>query len=103
MARARPSAGVGGGFSGSSSGAGCTGSGLEGCSCTTGSQRDCYTGATSTAGVGACALGTQACTAQGMGELAGTVWGPCLGSTLPSIELCGDDVDNVGCVTIIIQ
>ncbi|MFK7986676.1 MAG: MopE-related protein [Sandaracinaceae bacterium] len=64
----------------------CDGTADEGCGCTTGETRGCYTGPFGTEGVGACVPGSQLCT-DGM-------WGPCAGSVLPGEELCGDGIDN---------
>ena len=68
----------------------------EGCSCALpegapGSAgprtgQPCYSGSPATLGVGVCAGGKRDC--------AGDQWGECVGSTLPSEELCGDGLDN---------
>lgn len=58
----------------------CDGEVDEGCSCTAGAMRDCYSGPQGTAGVGECELGTQACT--------GGVWGPCTSQIVPVPETC---------------
>jgi hypothetical protein len=50
-----------------------------------GVTRDCYTAPTGTAGVGACRLGSQTCTAG--------AWGACGGVVVPSAEVC-DRLDN---------
>ncbi len=63
----------------------------EGCNCTIGETRSCYTGPTGTSGVGVCASGTQMCTANPDGT---SDWGRCLGATTPnSAEEC-DGRDN---------
>jgi hypothetical protein len=63
----------------------CDGTADEGCGCTDGETRDCYTGPPETAGVGICAPGSQACVAG--------AWGACDGSVLPGTDVC-DGVDN---------
>ena len=60
------------------------------CSCTIGSTRSCYTGPSGTKGVGQCSAGTETCQQAN----AGTKWGSCKNETLPSIEACGDSIDN---------
>jgi hypothetical protein len=64
--------------------------GDPGCACTPNSVRSCYTGPAGTENVGQCKSGSQTCNA------AGSAWGTCLGSVLPSIETgaCADNVDN---------
>ena len=47
----------------------------------------CYEGPVQTLGVGACASGERTCQDDG-------VWGPCLGQTLPSQEICDNDIDE---------
>ena len=66
----------------------CDGATDEGCVCAAGSALACYTGPVGTAGVGVCAAGAQICNA------AGTGYGACVGSLLPSPEVCGDGLDN---------
>ena len=63
----------------------------NGCACVPGATRSCYTGPAGTAGVGACAAGSQSCVA-GTGGV-GSSWGACAGQTLPTAETC-DRVDN---------
>lgn len=63
----------------------CDGTADEGCECTTGETRGCYTGPAGTEGVGVCTPGSQVCADGG--------WGPCSGSVLPGTEVC-DGVDN---------
>ena len=58
--------------------------------CTPGATQPCYPGDESVAGVGACALGTQSCVAEG--EF--TTWTECEGFVLPTEDTCGDGVDN---------
>ncbi|WP_437592296.1 lectin-like domain-containing protein [Sorangium sp. So ce1000] len=57
----------------------------EGCSCTEGQERSCYSGPPGTQGVGACKAGVQVCSRN--------VWGPCTGEGTPVPEAC-DLVDN---------
>jgi hypothetical protein len=71
----------------------------EGCSCPSGSPpRNCYTGAASQAGIGACTFGQQVCT--GGAEVGGT-WGACTGSGAPTScaatsSQCGTISDGCG-------
>jgi hypothetical protein len=62
--------------------------GGAGCVCAPGATVSCYTGPAGSAGVGACALGSQVCDAQG------TSLSACVGSVLPQAEICGDSLDN---------
>ncbi|HLT38459.1 MAG TPA: choice-of-anchor L domain-containing protein [Enhygromyxa sp.] len=55
--------------------------------CEPGDVGECYEGPAQTLGVGECAAGTRSCQSSG-------VWGACLGQTLPSAEICGNDVDE---------
>jgi hypothetical protein len=64
----------------------CNGMRNEGCTCTTGMTRSCYTGPIGTSGVGACRAGTQSCS--------GGTWGTCTGQTLPGTEVCGNGIDE---------
>ncbi len=64
----------------------CNGMRNEGCSCTNGMSRACYTGPVGTSGVGRCRGGTQSC--------AGGTWGTCSGQTLPGTEVCGNMIDE---------
>jgi hypothetical protein len=59
----------------------------EGCSCSAGDLRACYTGPASTRGVGECHDGTQSCVAMD----GGTGWGPCTNEMLPAAPTCGTD------------
>ncbi|MCA9669559.1 MAG: hypothetical protein KC503_28385 [Myxococcales bacterium] len=53
-------------------------------------EKACYTGPANTRNVGQCKDGKQACTDSGeFGKL-----GECVGSVLPSVEICGDGIDN---------
>ncbi|MCK6508643.1 choice-of-anchor D domain-containing protein [Myxococcota bacterium] len=63
----------------------CDGQVDEGCQCTDGTTRPCYSGAAGTAGQGPCKQGTQTCT--------GGQWGNCIGQVIPTAERC-DGVDN---------
>jgi hypothetical protein len=58
----------------------------EGCTCTNGQTRPCYSGPVGTAGVGLCRAGVQTC--------AGAQWGACVGEVLPAVELCNDGIDQ---------
>jgi hypothetical protein len=62
----------------------------EGCGCTPGESKPCYTGDPDLAGVGICAFGSQPC--DDAGEF-GT-WGDCTGSVLPTAEICGNGLDD---------
>ena len=66
----------------------CDGMVDDGCPCTAGETRGCYTGDSGTAGVGVCKQGVQECDTSG-------TWGGCQGETTPaSQEICGDGMDN---------
>jgi alpha-tubulin suppressor-like RCC1 family protein len=54
-----------------------------------GVTRSCYTGPVGTAGVGACAPGTETCVVGGSGT-----WGACTGQVLPTAEVCNNVDDN---------
>jgi hypothetical protein len=56
--------------------------------CSPGATTSCYSGPAGTAGVGACAEGTQTCNADG------TAFGACVGEVQPGAEVCGDGLDN---------
>lgn len=58
----------------------CDGTIDEGCGCSEGETRPCYTGAPGTNGVGPCKAGTQAC--------ASGTWSVCSGAVLPLGETC---------------
>ncbi|MDP3278058.1 MAG: hypothetical protein Q8Q09_22925 [Deltaproteobacteria bacterium] len=64
----------------------CNGMRNEGCSCTNGTSRACYTGPAGTQNRGLCRDGMQSCSA-------GT-WGTCTGQTLPATEICGNMRDE---------
>jgi hypothetical protein len=66
----------------------CDGEVDEGCVCVPDQATDCYTGPAGTLGVGVCSAGTQTCNADG------TAIGACMGSVVPSAEVCGDGLDN---------
>ena len=55
--------------------------------CEPGDVGECYDGPDGTRGVGECTDGTRTC--QGTG-----IWGRCLGQTLPSAEVCDNDLDE---------
>ena len=79
----------------------CDGNSNTNCTCMRGATRACYTGPAGTLGMGTCRAGTQTCTDATSGT--GTVWGACMGQTLPARDLCdGMDRDcdgnpNTGC------
>jgi IgGFc binding protein len=62
-----------------------------GCACVPGSVERCYEGPSGTLGVGACAAGTKTCAADGKS------YGPCLGQTRPSPEVCEDKLVDEDC------
>ncbi len=70
----------------------CDGTVDEGCACTLGMSRSCYTGPAGTSGVGPCRAGTQSCVT-GAGGM-GTVWGTCTGQVLPALETCNTVDDD---------
>jgi hypothetical protein len=75
----------------------CDGTVDDGCECTDGETRSCYGGPAGTAGVGACAAGTQACE-PGPGGV-GSSFGACAGEVTPGTETCnGIDDDCNGAV-----
>ena len=55
--------------------------------CEPGDAGECYEGAPATTNVGACSSGSRTCTSDGL-------WGPCAGQTLPTDEICGNDIDE---------
>ena len=57
------------------------------CDCVPGTTRDCYGGPQGTAGIGRCKAGTQSCNAGG-------TWDACNGDVLPTVETCGNGVDD---------
>jgi hypothetical protein len=61
----------------------------EGCACTPGMTRACYSGPPSTSGVGACRAGTSTCAM----TATGAAWGPCEGEVTPGPGQC-DGVDR---------
>ncbi len=61
----------------------------EGCTCTLGQTRTCYTGPAGTGGVGACRNGMQSC----VSVMQVLQWGSCTGSVVPTAERC-DAIDN---------
>ncbi|MEZ4391540.1 MAG: MopE-related protein [Polyangiales bacterium] len=68
----------------------CDGDVDEGCTCTLGATRDCYTGPGGTVGTGMCRSGFQRCVERGDG---GSVWSTCLQVSTPEPEVC-DGADN---------
>lgn len=58
------------------------------CVCVPGSTENCYSGPSTTSGVGACATGTRAC------NLLGTAWLDCINEVLPIDEQCDTPVDD---------
>ena len=75
----------------------CDGQVDDGCSCTSGETKPCYSGQAGTAGTGACKKGTTTCMADG-------TWGSCKGEVTPENEACNtradddcDGVKNEGC------
>lgn len=58
------------------------------CVCQPGEQRSCWTGDSNQRGVGECRDGIETCSATGM------AYGPCLGQVLPTIEICGNGLDE---------
>ncbi|MBI5516285.1 MAG: hypothetical protein HY909_21040 [Deltaproteobacteria bacterium] len=70
----------------------CNGRPLEGCDCTVGMTRACYSGPAGTRRVGVCRDGTQACEARG----GMSAWATgCAGEVLPGpMELCGNGLDD---------
>ena len=72
----------------------CNGAIDEGCGCSDGASRPCYTGPAGTEGVGLCEGGIQYCSDDGSG---GLTWGTCIGATLPRTDVCNgidDDCDG---------
>ena len=61
----------------------------EGCACTPGMTRSCYSGPAETAGRGACRAGTSTCAM----TATGAAWGPCEGEVTPVPGQC-DGVDR---------
>lgn len=59
-----------------------------GCQCAPSSVAACYSGPPGTQGVGSCLAGTQTCDSMGTG------YGPCVGSVVPSPDVCTDNEDN---------
>ncbi len=59
-----------------------------GTGCAPNETRDCYSGPTGTQGVGVCVAGLETCAADGSG------FGMCEGQVTPSIEICGNTIDD---------
>jgi hypothetical protein len=81
----------------------CNGNIDEGCECTPGMTRSCYSGPTGTQGVGSCRAGTQRCVM----TASGPAWNACTGEVLPAMDAC-DGVDrncdgnaNTGCTCMV--
>lgn len=68
----------------------CDGEVDEGCLCTLGATRECYSGPAGTMGTGMCRAGFQRCVERGDG---GSVWTACLQVSTPEPEVC-DGADN---------
>ncbi len=66
----------------------CDGTIDDGCVCAPGSGAACYDGPAGTEGVGTCSGGTSTCNADGTG------YGACVGSVGPTVDVCGDGLDN---------
>jgi Cys-rich repeat protein len=62
--------------------------GGAGCLCAPDSVASCYAGPPGTQGIGVCKAGTQLC------DSLGTGYGPCIGGTVPSPDVCTDNLDN---------
>ncbi len=82
----------------------CNGNIDEGCECEPGATRDCYSGPTGTASVGACRAGSQTCAMTSTGS----AWGACTGEVLPGMRDLCDGVDrdcdgaaNTGCTCVL--
>ncbi len=63
----------------------------EGCSCATGSVRDCFPGSAEQRNVGICRDGVQRC--EGTGEFGGT-WGSCEGAVTAEPEVPSNNIDE---------
>ncbi|MBI4819230.1 MAG: hypothetical protein HY791_23360 [Deltaproteobacteria bacterium] len=63
----------------------------EGCNCSPGETRACYTGPTATRGVGLCHDGSQTC----VGDGSSADWGPCEGEQLPAATNPCDGQDHM--------
>jgi hypothetical protein len=82
----------------------CNGNIDEGCACTPGATRNCYSGPMGTEGVGSCRPGMQTCRM----TTTGSEWGTCTGEVLPGArDLCdGGDQDcdgrpNTNCTCVV--
>ncbi len=69
----------------------CNGTVDDQCLCTLGARQGCYTGPSTTRGVGACRDGTSVCSPWAVGY--GSIWSACAGEVRPSRDVC-DGVDN---------
>jgi hypothetical protein len=68
----------------------CNGVVDESCTCVVGTTESCYIGPSGTEGVGACTGGQETC----QQAADGTEWSACQNQTVPTIEACGDTIDN---------
>jgi len=66
----------------------CNGTVDNNCFCSPGATVACYEGPSGTEGVGACHAGVQTCNATG------TAYSACVGEVTPTVETCGDALDN---------
>ncbi len=60
----------------------------EGCSCTPGTTKPCYSGPADTENVGTCKAGSQTCLADG------SAYGACLGEVVPAVEICSTQANE---------
>lgn len=58
------------------------------CSCNPGEIQECYSGPPGTKDVGECHAGTRQC------NMAGTAWGFCQNEQIPTLEICGNGLDE---------
>jgi hypothetical protein len=68
----------------------CDGEVDEGCTCVVGATENCYTGPSGTKGTGPCTGGERTCQRDGNEA----VWSECQNETTPTVEACGDNIDN---------
>jgi hypothetical protein len=66
----------------------CNGVVNDGCACTPGEIKACYSGPPATQDIGACKSGSHVCDAKG------EAFGPCMGELLPTPEDCASPVDD---------
>lgn len=69
---------------------------LDGCACnpSTDTSKQCFVGDPSKAGKGACVWGMQQCMKVNQNEFMSGTWGPCVGSGMPSPEVCDGKNDE---------